>query len=276
MNIVPADLSTNLLAKSPAELPGETAVESLTLLRRLAPLVHCMTNDVVQAFTANVLLALGAAPAMVIDPQEAGQFSPLADALLINIGTLTQTSAAAMLAAVEAANQAGTPWVLDPVAVGGLTFRTEFARSLLPLKPAAIRANASEILALAGQAALGRGVDSADDVHHALPFARSLAEKYGAVVAVTGAVDFITDGRQTWSVTDGDVIMTRVTGTGCALSAVTAAFCALPGGRLQHVAAACRVMARAGRLTAQTAGGPGSFAVGFLDRLYHLREEDVL
>lgn len=260
----------------PAELPGLAAASSLHLLRQQAPLVHCLTNNVVQAFTANALLAVGASPAMVIETREAAQFSAMADALLINIGTLTEPQAAAMSAAIAAANQAGTPWVLDPVAVGALTFRTEFARALLPLNPAAIRANASEVLALAGQAALGRGVDSADDSRHALPFARQLAKDYGTLVAVTGRVDFITDGERAWSVTDGDAMMTRVTGTGCALSAVVAAFCALPGDRLQHVAAACRVMARAGRLTAREAAGPGSFAVGFLDRLYQLREEDFL
>ncbi|NDL65363.1 hydroxyethylthiazole kinase [Acerihabitans arboris] len=259
----------------PAELPGLAAATSLALLRQHAPLVHCLTNDVVQAFTANTLLAVGAAPAMVIEPREAAQFSAVADALLINIGTLTERRGVSMLAAIEAANQAGTPWVLDPVAVGALTFRTEFALSVLPLKPAAIRANASEILALAGQPALGRGVDSADDSRHALPFARRLAEEYGTLVAVTGRVDFITDGERAWSVADGDIMMTRVTGTGCALSAVVAAFCALPGDRLQHVAAACRVMARAGRLTAPESAGPGSFAVGLLDRLYRLQGEDL-
>ncbi|WP_413729670.1 hydroxyethylthiazole kinase [Sodalis sp. RH22] len=259
----------------PAELPGLAAASSLTLLRQRKPLVHCMTNDVVQAFTANALLAVGAAPAMVIEPREAVQFAAMADALLVNIGTLTAPRAEAMMAAITSANQAGTPWVLDPVAVGALTFRTEFARGILTLKPAAIRANASEILALAGQPALGRGVDSADDSRHALPFARQLAADYGTLVAVTGRVDFITDGDRVWSVTDGDAMMTRVTGTGCALSAVAAAFCALPGDRLQHLAAACRIMARAGRLTARDAAGPGSFAVGFLDRLYGLQEEDI-
>lgn len=259
----------------PVELPRLAAVTSLELLRQRAPLVHCLTNEVVQAFTANALLALGAAPAMVVEPREAAQFSAMADALLINIGTLSQSRADAMLAAIRSANRAGTPWVLDPVAVGGLTYRTDFARQVLSMQPAVIRANASEILALAGEPSLGRGVDSADDSHGALPVACRLAREYGTLVAITGRVDFITDGEQVWSVDDGDVLMTRVTGTGCALSAVAAAFCALPGDRLQHVAAACRVMARAGRLTAAVAAGPGSFAVGFLDRLYAMTTEDL-
>ncbi|WP_213989944.1 hydroxyethylthiazole kinase [Sodalis sp. dw_96] len=259
----------------PTEFPGLTAAASLDLLRQHAPLVHCLTNEVVQAFTANTLLALGAAPAMVVEPEEAAQFSAMADALLVNIGTLCHSRAQAMLAAVQAANEAGTPWVLDPVAVGPLAYRTGFAHSLLPLRPAAIRGNASEILALAGESALGRGVDSADDSLHALSAALKLATDYGTLVAVTGRVDFVTDGERIWSINDGHPLMTRVTGTGCALSAVVAAFCALPGDRLLHVAAACKVMARAGRLSAGEVRGPGSFAVDFLDRLYTLQGEHL-
>ncbi|XBS68760.1 hydroxyethylthiazole kinase [Acerihabitans sp. KWT182] len=259
----------------PIEVSGLTAAASLDLLRQHGPLVHCLTNDVVQAFTANTLLALGAAPAMVVEPEEAAQFSAMANALLVNIGTLCQSRAQAMLAAVQSANEAGTPWVLDPVAVGPLDYRTGFARRLLPLRPAAIRGNASEILALAGESAMGRGVDSADDSFHALSAARRLAKDNQTLVAVTGPVDFVTDGERVWSINDGHPLMTRVTGTGCALSAVVAAFCALPGDRLQHVAAACKVMARAGRLAAADATGPGSFAVLFLDRLYALQGEHL-
>ena len=234
-----------------------------------------MTNEVVQSFTANILLALGASPAMVVEPCEATQFSALADALLINIGTLHQHRADAMLAAINSANQANTPWVLDPVAVGGLTYRTEFAKQLLALTPAAIRGNASEIMALGGLSSRGRGVDSADDSLAALPAARELAQQTAAIVAVTGEVDYITDGEQDWAVTGGDKLMTRVVGTGCALSAVVAAFCSLDGDRLDHVASACLIMSFAGKAAAGLATGPGSFTPAFLDRLYTLRAEDL-
>ncbi|MGC0065900.1 hydroxyethylthiazole kinase, partial [Enterobacter asburiae] len=121
--------------------------------RTRSPLTHCMTNDVVQTFTANVLLALGASPAMVIEAEEAEQFAGIADALLINVGTLTSPRAQAMRRAIESAVAAGKPWTLDPVAAGALTFRTRFCHQILALKPAAIRGNASEILALAGMSA---------------------------------------------------------------------------------------------------------------------------
>ena len=183
---------------------------------------------------------------------------------------------AASLAAIQAANHSATPWVLDPVAVGGLAYRTDFAHQLLSLKPAAIRGNASEIMALSGLATMGRGVDSVDSSVSALPAARQLALQVQTVVAVTGEVDYITDGLRDFAVTGGDKLMTRVVGTGCALSAVVAAFCALEGDRLHHVATACRVMSQVGGQVSQQVAGPGSFIPAFLDGLYQLKISDLL
>lgn len=214
--------------------------------RTRSPLTHCMTNDVVQTFTANVLLALGASPAMVIEAEEAEQFAGMA---------------------------AGKPWTLDPVAVGALAFRTRFCHQILALKPAAIRGNASEILALAGMSAGGRGVDTTDTAAAALPAAQALARQTNAIVAVTGEVDYVTDGQRTRTVAGGDPLMTRVVGTGCALSAVVAASCSLPGDRLDNVAAACGWMKRAGTIAVAQSYGPGSFASAFLDALHNLEGE---
>ena len=256
--------------KQPDLLSSAQLAHSLQLLRQQAPLVHCMTNDVVQTFTANVLLAMQASPAMVIDPEEAAQFAGFADAVLINVGTLTCDRRDAMLAAVQAAQAAGTPWTLDPVAVGALSLRTAFCQQLLSLQPAAIRGNASEILALAHQAIGGRGVDSLHQADAALSAAQQLARDFKTIVAVTGEVDYVTDGAQTFSIPGGSPLMTRVVGTGCALSAVVAAFTSLPGDRLQHVAAACRVMSLTGELAARQVAGPGSFVAAFLDTLWTL------
>ncbi|HEY2637276.1 MAG TPA: hydroxyethylthiazole kinase, partial [Solirubrobacteraceae bacterium] len=195
----------------------------LGALRERAPLVHCITNEVVMNFTANVLLAAGAAPAMVLERGEAAQFAPVADALLINVGTVVPDRAEAMGAAVTAAGDAGTPWVLDPVAVGGLTYRTELAADLVGKEPAIVRGNASEIMALAGAAGGGRGVDSTAGVEEAMPAAQDLAERTGAVVAVSGPVDRMTDGGRVVSVEGGHVLLTKVTGAGCALGALMAA-----------------------------------------------------
>lgn len=250
------------------------AAHTLQQFRTLSPLTHCMTNDVVQSFTANTLLALGASPAMVIEPEEASQFAAIAQALLINVGTLTQARATAMRAAVEQAQQVKTPWTLDPVAVGALDFRRRFCLDILALRPAAIRGNASEILALAGMNAGGRGVDTTDTALAAIPAAKALARQVGTIVAVTGEVDYVTDGQRTVGIHGGDPLMTRVVGTGCALSAVVAASCALPGDRLDNVASACSWMKQAGQIATQQSTGPGSFVPAFLDALYNLNPQE--
>ena len=208
----------------------------------------------------------------MIEAEEAEQFAGIADALLINVGTLTSPRAQSMRRAIESAVAAGKPWTLDPVAVGALTFRTRFCHQILALKPAAIRGNASEILALAGMSAGGRGVDTTDTAVSAVPAAQALARQTNTIVAVTGEIDYITDGQRTRTVAGGDPLMTRVVGTGCALSAVVAACCSLPGDRLDNVAAACGWMKRAERLALRTLAGQGSFASVVLDALYTLEE----
>ena len=256
-----------MMQPDPLDLPV------LQAFRRCSPLVHCITNDVVQAFTANILLALGASPAMVVEPDEAEQFAAIADALLINVGTLTALQVQAIHRGIDSALAADTPWVLDPVAVGGLTFRTHLCQQIIQKKPAAIRGNASEIIALAGLSGGGRGVDSTDSAASALPAAQTLARQTGGIVVVTGEVDYVTDGSRTRTVSGGSIMMTRVVGTGCALSAVVAACCALPGDRLDNITAGCGFMKQAGSLAAGQSQGLGSFAVCFLDALSGMGEE---
>jgi hydroxyethylthiazole kinase len=245
----------------------------VTRVRERAPLVHCLTNLVVTNFTANVLLAIGAAPAMVVAREEVGEFAPIANALSVNLGTLDVPQSRAIRAAVDAARGAGRPWVLDPVAVGPLAFRTEFALDLLDAKPAVIRGNASEIISLSGGAASGRGVDSTAATDAALDAAQILALKTHAVVAVTGETDYITDGRRTVALSNGTPLMTRVTGVGCALSATVAAFVGTASGSDEYWRATVAAIAYstiAGELAARDAALPGSFAVAYLDRLASL------
>jgi hydroxyethylthiazole kinase len=243
-----------------------------TRVRERAPLVHCLTNLVVTNFTANVLLAIGAAPAMVVAREEVAEFAAIAGAVSVNLGTLDLPQSKSIRAAVDAANTAGKPWVLDPVAVGPLRFRTEFAFDLLDAHPAVIRGNASEIISLSGGASSGRGVDSTALADAALDAAQILALKTQAVVAVTGATDYVTDGRRTVALSNGSPLMTRVTGVGCALSATVAAFvgAAEPEAFWLATVAALAYSAVAGELAAREAALPGSFAVAYLDRLASL------
>ena len=259
----------------PKQFPLALVADELARLRAANPLVHLLTNEVVQEITANVLLAAGASPAMIVAEEEVTPFAAISGALLVNVGTLYPARLAAMRQAIASANQAGVPWTLDPVAVGVLDYRTDACREFLNCRPAAIRGNASEILALAGFAGSGRGVDTTSGSEAAVEAAEQLARSTGAVVAVTGETDFITDGETTWSTPWGHPIMTRVVGTGCALSAVVAAFTAQAPNRLNAVAAACAVAGLCGERAAATTHGPGSFKAVFLDALYLLAPEKL-
>jgi hydroxyethylthiazole kinase len=246
------------------------AADICVLLERLregTPLVQCLTNTVVTNFTANVLLAIGATPAMTDIPTEAGLFAEIAAATLVNVGTPHAEQRIAMIEAAQAAHHVGSPWVLDPVAVGALPVRTALARELLEYSPTAIRGNASEIMALAGFGAGGRGVDTVDSAESALDAATHLAHTYGSMVAISGATDLVTDGTDVLRISNGHRYLTLVTGGGCALGAVTAAFLAIGEDRLAATAAATAVYTIAAELAAVNAHGPGTFAVALIDAL---------
>jgi hydroxyethylthiazole kinase len=239
-------------------------------MRAAAPLVQNITNFVAMGTMANVLLAAGASPAMVHAREEAAEFAAVADALTINIGTLSSDWLASMSEAAAAANAAGTPWVLDPVAVGATAHRRAAGQRLLSLGPALVRGNASEILALAQSAhgkGAGRGVDAADEVASAESAARTLARTRSTLVAVTGAVDFVTDGQRAVRIHNGHPLMPHVTALGCALTGITAAFLGAGCERFDGVVAALAYYGLAGEMAGAEAKGPGSFAVHFLDAL---------
>ncbi len=258
--------------------PTATALELdiaavIDAVRARSPLVQCITNTVVTNFTANALLAAGAAPAMVDAPEEAGVLASVAGAVLINLGTVTTAQAAGMRAAITGANSAGVPWVLDPVAIGALPMRTALAREFAQLRPALIRGNASEIGALAGGAG-GRGVDSTTTPDDVAQVAAEVARRVGTVVAMSGPVDLITDGSRTVRVDSGSAMLTRVTGVGCALGALIGACAAVTDDRLLAAATATAWVCVAGE-TAAAAAGVGQFGVAFLDALDLLPSGEV-
>jgi hydroxyethylthiazole kinase len=272
-------LSDRLRPSSTLSISGEVA-PLLEQVRTTSPLTHCITNSVVTGFTANVLLALGAAPAMVDIVGETGMFASIASGLLVNLGTPTPEQRAASHEAVAGAVAAGTPWVLDPVAIGVLPIRTGLAHELVERRPTAIRGNASEILALARMSAGGRGVDATDTPEAAADAARFLSERFGSVVAVSGEVDLLTDGERIVRIANGDALLSRVTGGGCALGAVMAAFLGAArstnASALTAVASASLFYTVAAERAAQESSGPGSFAVALLDSLSSTTAEHLL
>ena len=247
-----------------------------TLLPRLRaehPLVHAVTNPVTQLFVADALNAVSARPIMATGIDEIAEISAGAAGLLINIGVpqSVEPYAAAVSARKGGQNASkGGGWVLDPVGVGASPLRDRIAASLLTSKPspAIIRANAGEVLALAGQAGLTEGVDSLASAEEAAGVAKMLAEKHGSVVALTGATDFVVSGSRVVRLTGGDPMMARVTGMGCVASALCAAFLAVADDPFDAAVAALHLMSGAGDHATATTNGPGSFRTAFLDALH--------
>ena len=249
-----------------------SAGAALQALREQKPLIHQITNYVVMNETANATLALGGLPVMAHAPEEVEEMASVAGALVLNIGTLSEHWIEAMLIAGRAANGAGAPVVLDPVGVGATRYRTQTAERLLAeLDIAVVRGNAAEIATLSGRAAEIRGVESIGADDPGAELARAAASKLGCVVAVTGPVDNVSDGRAAYAVTNGDALLGTVSGTGCMSTAVTGSFLAVRrDAALEGATEALVAFGVAGEDAAQDARGPGTFHAGLYDALYNL------
>lgn len=251
-------------------------------VRASCPLIHNITNYVTVNDCANILLACGASPIMADDCAEAAEITSLCGGLNLNIGTLNSRMIESMLLAGKRANELGHPVVLDPVGVGASTLRTQTALELLAqLRLAVIRGNISEIKALASGSGTTKGVDAdaADKVTEqtlsgVATFAKSFAEKTGAVIAITGAIDVVADGKTAYCIRNGHPMMSSVTGTGCQLSAMTSAFVtANPDHPLEAAAAAVSAMGLAGEIAHQRLGkldGNASYRNYIIDAIYRM------
>jgi len=242
-------------------------------VRAQHPLVHSITNFVVMNFNANVLLAMGASPVMAHAHEEVADMAAIAQALVLNIGTLEPYWIEAMRQALAVATARGIKTVLDPVGAGATSYRNESIRVLLAqAMPSVIRGNASEIMSVAGTAAQTRGVDSGAAVTDALQSARALAQRTGGVVCVSGPVDHVMDatGRHA-SLSNGHEWMTRITGVGCSATAMIGAFCVVQPDPWRATVSAMAYLGVAGQVAAQDVMarglGVGSMQVALLDQL---------
>ena len=258
----------------------------LRAVREKAPLVQCITNMVTVNDCANILLAAGGSPTMAHHPLEVAEAVAGVQALVLNLGAVAH--AEAMLIAGKEANRLGVPVILDPVAVGFTTLRrATCARLLEEIRFTVIRGNASEIRALARREAGGSGVDAAaadaiteDTLPAADALCRDLARRTGAVVALSGAVDLLTDGTTTVLLRNGSPTMGRITGSGCMLSALMGAFCgASPDRPLSAAAAAAAAMDLAGEtaeaLRLQKGTGNATFRIDLIDAVFNFTEDQL-
>ncbi|MEY8460531.1 hydroxyethylthiazole kinase [Eggerthellaceae bacterium 24-137] len=248
------------------------------------PLAPSITNTVTQNFVANAQLAVGGSAAMVYLPDEGECVATMGGAVYINLGTLLPIYERSIPRTARALSAADKPWVLDPVGVGIGSLRTQLIQAVRDDKPAILRGNASEIIAVAelwgldGAAAAGadgpRGVDTTDSVDAAERAAVAIARFTGGAVAVSGATDLVTDGATVARLAGGSPLMTRITGSGCSLGGVAAVY-ACVADPFTAALAATAAYNLAGARAAGQCTGPGSFQVAFLDALYQLTSEDV-
>lgn len=248
----------------------------LSSVRAETPLVHCMTNYVTVNDCANVVLGVGASPIMSDEVEEVAEITSICNALVLNIGTLHKASIAADKVALARAAELSHPVVLDPVGAGASTLRTNTALELLEAGGITlIRGNMSELKALAGESAHTRGVDvdpadqtTLENLATQASFAQACAASFGAVVAITGVIDVVSDGTHTFAIHNGCADMGTITGTGCMLSAFLGA-CSAVATPLEAALAGVATMGIAGEIASErTQGaGNGTFRMHLLDAL---------
>ncbi|MDD8013407.1 MAG: hydroxyethylthiazole kinase [Acidobacteriota bacterium] len=257
-------------------LTAKDIIQDLELVRTKSPLVHNITNYVVMNSTANALLAIGASPVMAHAMDEVEDMVAIASALVINIGTLSETWVAAMGKAAAAAGRRNIPIVYDPVGVGATPYRTRVFRRLIETAwPTVIRGNASEIIASAGDFSATKGVDSAAAAESALASAQWLSGQHDCVVCVSGETDYVVDHDAIVMVRNGHPLMPRVTGLGCTATALCGAFAAVQPDPFRATVSAMAVMGIAGEIAAERSAGPGSMQVNFLDALFQLTDKEI-
>lgn len=261
--------------------------EALDQVRATTPLVHCITNYVTVNDCANAVLGCGGSPIMSDEALDVEDITTICGGLVLNIGTLNANTIQGMRKAAARATELGHPIVLDPVGAGASSLRTETASELLDeYGVSIIRGNMSEVKALAGASSSTRGVDvdPADVVNDenlvaSAQFAKGVAARTGAVVAITGAIDIVADASHAFAIRNGSPLMGKITGAGCMLSCITGAYAAAnPDSLLEAALAAVAGMGVCGQIAAarmEPADGNGSFRTYLLDAIYNL-QGDVL
>ena len=250
----------------------------LKQIRKRKPLIHCMTNYVAAPLQANGLLAIGAAPIMADEEYEMEEIVSKADALLLNIGTLNKRTKEAMLIAGKAANIHGIPVVLDPVGVGVSAFRKESVQEFLEeIDFTLIRCNAGELATIARVDWTQKGVDGGSGEMDIEKESKKIANLYNCFVIVSGEKDVLTDGSICTMVEGGHINMTQITGTGCLLSAISAAALTIKEVKLVHLQELLHEYKLVGSLASKQSHYIGDFQTVILNELNRLsRGEDLI
>lgn len=267
---------------------NKTISEALGKVREKNPLVHHITNYVTVNDCANITLAIGGSPVMADDINEVYDMVSLASSFVINIGTLNSRTVESMIKGGKRANELNIPVILDPVGAGATPYRTEVAKIILEeVKISVIRGNLSEIKTLYGVKTKTKGVDSgdtldenADEFTNAKELAKDFAKKLNTVVAITGAVDIITDGNKLYSVHNGHKIMCKITGTGCMCTSLIGSYLGAIDNNLIAALAGVVSMGIAGEIAYESLDknneGTGTLKVRIMDSIYNLGAKVIL
>ena len=258
------------------------------LVKKIRPLIHCITNPISIHDCANVVLAAGGRPIMAEHPREVEQITETAQALMLNLGNITDVRMESMKRSLAAANKKGIPVLLDLVGVACSDLRREYASELLQTGTISVlKGNMSEILEMAGEESHSIGIDAGiqdtltpENLEKVIECFQSMAKRTGAVILASGKTDLIVDAAEVYAVENGDAMMSEITGTGCMLGAVCSTY--LVGVHVSTAQNTCEikmihavllgaaVMGIAGELAAEDSHGPGSFQIRFLDFLYQI------
>lgn len=255
----------------------EIIADSLDRVRKEVPLVHHITNMVVMNDCANITLHIGGSPVMAHALQEVEEMVALADCLILNVGTLTADLVESMVKAGRGANQKGIPVLLDPVGAGATGLRTKASQRLMnELKIDIIKGNAGEISVLAGLEGRVRGVDSVGESAEPQKVVEKLAAETGSCVVMTGPVDWVSHGDRTFSVKNGHVLLSKLSGTGCILGSIIGAFAGVLKDPLTASLSGLVCLGVAAELAAEKESMPASFKRTLFDEVYVLDREKIM
>ncbi len=254
----------------------ENLIGILSMVRRQRPVVHAITNWVTANEVADCLHAIGARPILAWALEEVEEITARSDALVLNLGTPSPERIEAMLRSGKRANQEGRPVVFDPVGAGGSTFRKDSSKRILAeLQIAVIRGNQAEIGALAGREGRWGGVDAISGPDDLEQLSYNLALETKAIVVATGPWDLILSSHKRRIVENGHPMMGQITGMGCMLSAVIAAFNAVANDPMMATVSAVGFFGCAGEQAGLHSMGPGSFKNAFFDALFSLTPDQM-
>ncbi len=240
------------------------------------PLVHHITNWVTIYDCANITRSFKALPVMAHAPEEVEQMTGIASSLVLNIGTLTTPLIDAMIIAGKKANEKGIPVVLDAVGAGATDMRTEKCKEILEnVNIDIIKGNSAEIGVLAGVEAEVRGVEAISVKGNPEELVKRLAEQTNSTVVITGKVDYVSNGKETFAVENGNEMMGSIVGTGCMSASVIGSFSAVEKDYVKAAAAALSCFGIAGEIAAEKSFGPGTFKINFYDAVYNLSQEQI-